>query len=273
MKRIIVPTDFSENARNAMNYAADMAVSLHAGIALLHVCQLPASEIPVSGEVLDKWFSDAQKELDKLKADLLERTSGKIKVFDEVKTGFFLAELQDYCDQSKPYAVVMGTQGAGAIERFVFGSSTIGAMKHLGWPLIIVPPDAKFTEIRKIGLACDMKKVAATTPVDGIKSFVKELGASLVVIHINTGNDYKYGPAIVDQSSQLQAMLDELHPSYRFIEGDDIEEGLDEVARQGEIDLLIVVPKKHNMVESIFHRSQSKQIAMHTRVPVMSLHE
>jgi hypothetical protein len=167
----------------------------------------------------------------------------------------------------------MSTQGAGAMERFVFGSGTIAAMKHLHWPLIIVPPDAQFRQIRKIGLACDMKKVVPATPVDEIKSLVKQFEASLVVIHVNTGEDYKYGPAIVDQSSLLQEMLDELHPSYRFIEGGDIEQSLDEVAKQGDIDLLIVVPRKHNLINGIFHKSQSKQIALHTHVPIMSLHE
>lgn len=273
MKVIIVPTDFSEHARNAMNYAADMAKAVHANLALLHVLQLPASEIPVTGEILDKWVSDAEKELGKLKDDIMERTSGKVKVTEEIRTGFLIAEIQDFCDALKPYAVVMGTQGAGAVERFVFGSSTIGAMKHVDWPLIIVPPDARFKQIRKIGLACDMKRVAATTPVDEIKSLVKEFGASLVVIHVNTGDDYKYGPAIVDQSAQLQHLLDELHPSYRFIDGGDIEKSLDEVAKQGDVDLLIVVPKRHNVINSIFRKSQSKQIAMHTNVPIMSLHE
>jgi len=273
MKVIIVPTDFSAHARNAMNYAADLALSVNASIALLHVCQLPASEIPVAGEVLTQWVEDAQKELDKLRTDILERTNGRIKVYEEVKTGFLIAELKDYCDALKPYAVVMGTQGAGAVERFIFGSSTIGAMKHLDWPLMVIPPDAQFKQIRKIGLACDMKKVEKTTPVDEIKSIVKDFGASLVVIHVNTGDDYKYGPAIVDQSFLLQEMLEELHPSYRFLDGDDIEENLGEVVKQGNVDLLIVIPKKHNVINRIFHKSQTKQIAMHTHVPIMALHE
>jgi len=273
MKVIIVPTDFSANARNAMNYATDLALSVNASIVLLHVCQLPASEIPVSGELLNQWVADAQKEFDKLKAAIVERTNPRVKVYDEVRTGFLIAELQDYCDKLKPYAVVMGTQGAGAVERFVFGSSTIAAMKHLDWPLMIIPPDARFQQIRKIGLACDMKKVVKTIPINEIKSLVKEFGASLVVIHVNTDDDDKYGPAIVDQSSLLQEMLDELHPTYRFVEGGDIEKNLEEVVKQGDVDLLIVVPKKHNVINRIFHKSQSKQIAMHTHVPLMSLHE
>lgn len=273
MKVIIVPTDFSETARNAMNYAADLAVSVNASISLLHVVQLPASEIPVTGEVLNQWAADAQKEFDKLRTAIAERTNGKVKVYDEIRTGFLMAELQDYCDRLKPYAVVMGTQGSGAVERFIFGSSTIGAMKHLDWPLMVIPPDAQFKQIRKIGLACDLKKVVKTTPVDEIKSLVKEFGASLVVIHVNTDDDYKYGPAIVDQSSLLQEMLDELHPTYRFLDGGDIEKNLEEVVKQGDVDLLIVIPKKHNVINRIFRKSQSKQIAMHTHVPIMSLHE
>jgi nucleotide-binding universal stress UspA family protein len=71
----------------------------------------------------------------------------------------------------------------------------------------------------------------------------------------------------------LQKMLDELHPTYRFLDGGDIEKSLEEGVKQGDVDLLIVVPRKHNVIDRIFHKSQSKQIAMHTHVPIMSLHE
>src|SRR4029078_7804587 len=98
-----------------------------------------------------------------------------IKINTEVKTAStVVTEIEDYCDDKKPYAVVMGTQGSTALERIFLGSNTIGAMKHLPWPLIIVPPEAKFIGIKKIGLACDLKKVDDSIPVKEIRLLTKE---------------------------------------------------------------------------------------------------
>jgi nucleotide-binding universal stress UspA family protein len=275
MKVIIAPTDFSDLSLNAVTYATEMASSVQASLALLHVCQMPMSfsEVPVPAEALTSLIKDAEKRIEKLRDDIVKKTNGKIKVYTEIKTGFVIQELQGYCAALKPYAVVMSTQGAGAVERFLFGSNTVSAMKHLAWPLIVVPAEAKFTTIRKIGLACDMKNVMDTAPVEEIKTLVKEFNASLHVVHINTGDDIKYGPEIVDQSGLLQEMLDELHPSYHFLDEIDIEEGLSAFAENNKLDLLIVVPKKHNVISNLFHKSHSKQLVMHTHVPVMAVHE
>jgi nucleotide-binding universal stress UspA family protein len=275
MKVIIAPTDFSDFSVNAVNYAADMATSIHASLALFHVCQMPIniSEVPVPADTLTILIKDAEKGIEKLKKDIVKRTAGKIRVYTEVKTGFVIQELEEYCKALKPYAVVMSTQGAGAVERFLFGSNIVSAMKHLAWPLIIVPPQAEFTSIKKIGLACDMKNVMDTAPVEEIKTLVKEFNASLQVIHINTGEDFRYGPEIVEQTGLLQEMLDELHPSYHFLDEIDIEEGLSAFAEINKLDLLIVVPKKHNVISKLFNKRHSKQLLMHTNIPVMAVHE
>jgi nucleotide-binding universal stress UspA family protein len=275
MKIIIAPTDFSELSLNAVNYAADMAFSIHASLALLHVCQIPMnfSEVPVPAETLTTLIKDAEKRIEKLRDDIINKTDGKIRIYTEIKTGFVVPQLQEYCTALKPYAVVMSAQGAGAVERFLFGSNTVSAMKHLAWPLIVVPSEAKFSSIKKIGLACDMKNVMETAPVEEIKALAKEFNASLHVIHVNTGDDIKYGPEIIDQSGLLQEMLDELHPSYHFLDEIDIEEGLSAFAENNKLDLLIVVPKKHNVISKLFHKSHTKQLVMHTHVPVMAVHE
>lgn len=275
MKVIIAPTDFSDFSLNAVNYATDMASSIHASLALLHVCQMPMSfsEVPVPADTLTTLIRDAEKRLEKMKEDIVKKTGGKIRVYTEVKTGFVIQELKELCAALKPYAVIMSTQGAGAVERFLFGSNTVSAMKNLASPLIVVPSEAKFSNIKKIGLACDMKKVIETPPIEEIKTLVKEFNASLHVIHVNTGDDFKYGPEIVDQSGLLQEMLDELHPSYHFLDEIDIEGGLSAFAESNKLDLLIVVPKKHNVIDKLFHKSHSKQLVMHTHVPVMAIHE
>lgn len=275
MKTIVAPTDFSPVSLNAVRYAADMAMSMNASLSLVHVCPVPMafSEVPHPAVNMAELVSDAGQRMERLKDDIANEKTGKLKIYTEVKTGVVITEVKGFCEAVRPYAIVMGTQGAGAIERILFGSNTLAAIKHLEWPLVIVPADAKFTGIKKIGLTCDLKKVVETSPVREIKKWVKELGASLHVVHVNNEGDRRYGPEIIEQSGYLQEMLEELHPTYDFLNNTGVEEGLDSYAERHKLDLLIVIPKKHNILGQLFIKSHTKELALHAHVPVMAIHE
>lgn len=275
METIIVPTDFSSISLNAANYGAEMASSINAELLLLHISVLPVaySEVPYPIENIDL-TSDAEEKILRVKNELVERTGGKIKIDTEVRTAATVSgELANYCKSKKPYAVVMGTQGSSAIERAFFGSNTINAVKHLSSPVIVVPPEAKFTNIKKIGLACDLKNVDETVPFAQIRSLVNQFNADLYILHINPEGEKGYTVEKTIESKALQNMLDDLHPFYRFIDFDDIEAGLEEFAETNNLDLLITVPKRHNILDKIFRKSHSKKLVMHTHVPIMAIHD
>jgi nucleotide-binding universal stress UspA family protein len=276
MKTMIVPTDFSPISINAANYAAEMARSINADLSLLHICLLPTtySEGPYPIEDIDSLMNGAEEQIIQLKNNLVHRTDRRIAIDTEVRAAATVSgELANYCKLKKPYAVVMGTQGSSAIERVFFGSNTTNAIKHLAWPVIVVPPEAKFTSIKKIGLACDLKKVDESIPFSQIRSLVKQFNAELYILHINSEGEKGFTAEKTIESRALQNMLDDLHPFYRFIDYDQIEDGLEEFAETNKLDLLITVPKRHNIIDKIFHKSHSKKLVMQTHVPVMAIHD
>jgi len=166
----------------------------------------------------------------------------------------------------------MGVEDASAFDRFLFGSKTISAIKQLVWPVIAVPPDAKFTSLLKIGLACDFRNIVETIPVKEIKRLVNNFNAELHVLHISPHSG-SFSKVTNEESKWLQEILGELHPKYHFIIDTDIEKGIAEFAEKNNLDLLITIPKKHNLISKIFQHSHSKQLVLHSHVPVMAIHE
>ncbi len=277
MKIIIAPTDFSPISRNAANYAAEMARYINADLSLLHICLLPITtygDVPYPIENMDSSLSSAEEKIFEVKMDLAKKTGDKVKIDTDVRVAATVTgELANYCKEKQPYAVVMGTQGTSAVERIFFGSNTINAMKHLAWPVIVVPPEAKFTAIKKIGLACDLKNVDESVPFSQIRSLVNQFNAELYILHINAEGGKGFTTEKTIESRSLQNMLDDLHPVYRFLDYDDIETGLEQFAETNKLDLLITVPKRHNIIDKLFHKSHSKKLVMHTHVPVMAIHD
>lgn len=272
MKTIIVTTDFSTAANNAVNYAADMALFIHAKLLLLHVVQTPIgySDLPILVSLEDMMRS-SEKDMTDLKEEVKRRTNEKIFIETEVGMGGFFEELKNVCERVKPYAVVMGSQGKTAAEQVMFGTHAVHAVKHLTWPVITVPPGVSFTAVKKIGLASDLTKVVETTPIEEIKTLVCDFNAELHIL--NTGNKEVFDADIVFESGLMQEMTMSLNPTFHFINDADTDQGILDFTEKNQIDLLIVLPRRHNLLNSIFHKSHTKQWVLHSQIPVIALHQ
>jgi len=144
-------------------------------------------------------------------------------------------------------------------------------MKHLTWPVITVPPGAGFSSIKNIGLAFDFAKMIEEIPIEEIKSLLKDFNASLHVL--NTAKQDEFDANIVFESSMLEEVMKPFKPNCHFITSDDVDKGIMDFADKNNIDLLMVLPKRHGLVERLMHKSLSKQMVLHSHIPVMALHQ
>lgn len=275
MKTIIVPTDFSPVATNALHYAIDMAGALQASVLLFHAYQVPVSysDVPIILVSVEELKKSAEERLETLKKEVEHISSGSIKVYTEAVMGNVADELELLCNKIQPFAVVMGSKGHSGIERVLFGSITLTTIRHLSWPVIAVPPGKTYGQgIRKIGFACDFKKVVETTPATMIKKIVNEFHAELHVLNVDY-HDRHFTPETPEQSALLHTLLEEVKPQYHFIENKDMEAGINKFAESNNLDLIITIPKKHNILEALFSTSATRQLVFHSHVPVMCVHE
>ena len=277
MKTIIVPTDFSPAAINAMHYALNMArVISDASIILLHVYQMPVSynnsDIPLPLMDIGELEKINEERLQELKA-LAERTSsGALQIYAEVKLGDLTDELEIICTATQPFAIVMGTRDSGFVERLLVGSTTLSVIRRLTWPVLVVPPGAIFKGIQKIGFACDFKKVIETTPAAYIKEWVKTFDATMSILNVEDKKNVATDNT-KERSPLLHALLEETQPQYFFIDDPDVEKGLSEFAENNNIDLLVVIPRKHRLLDSLFQKSHTKELAFHSHIPILAIHE
>lgn len=273
MKTIIVPTDFTAVSSNAARYAISLAAELHTSVTLFHSYPIPMalSEVPTPPQVFNTLQQDAEEFLENAKKDLKPVTPPNVEIKTYARPGTFLTGLQELCDDLSPEAVVISSHGRAGVEHLLMGSETSASVAHLRWPLIVIPRGTKFKVPQHIAIACDLLKVQSTVPVDMIRKLVNTFKADLSVLHVH--NKQTYSEAVIDGTGDLQEMLADLHPSYHFIESADVTEAVLDFVDHNHIDLLITFPKKHNLLESLFHRSQSKIMAKETLVPLMTVHE
>jgi nucleotide-binding universal stress UspA family protein len=273
MKTIIVPVDFSPASDNALNYAIGLAAKTQSSVLLFHAFQIPVSmtDTPIVLVSVEEMQKNAGERINELKIRTEQKNPG-VKIFAEAKLGNTVDELETFCNNIKPFAVVMGTKGESAVERVLFGSTTLTAIKHLSWRVIVVPPGKAYDDIKKIGFACDMKEVVDTTPAKQISDFVKEIDGELHVLNIET--DKKNGAEENSrQLALLQTMLADVTPVYHFLKEEDIETGINRFADENSLDLVIAIPKKHKLLDGLFRKSHTRKLVFESHVPVMCVHE
>lgn len=275
MKKILASTDFSQTSLNAVNYAADMARTLGAELILFHVCPLPMafSEVPVPPTTMDRLIADAQQQLSELQNIIKLREHDELIISTEVSQGDLVMELEDACKRHHPYAVVMGEETMKPIDRWLAGPKTLAAVKQLHWPVLVVPADVRFSNIRRIGLACDLRRVVETIPVPEIRELVNQLHAQLHILHVSVEAGEAVSEETLEETGWLRDMLADMNPKFHFIYNEEVEEGIQAWADTHQLDLLIVIPKQHHFPASLFRRRHSPKLVMHTHIPVLAFHE
>lgn len=274
METLIVTTDFSESATNAARYAAYLSGPLAIKTIILYHSYDDApkgSEVPLPAP--EDTQLTHEKSLMALQNTASQLTSliGAHTTIEQIADDLpLVAGIQRVVEKWKAGLVVVGITGKSNMEKFLVGSNTVAIADTCTAPVLVVPPEVEFNPIKKAVFACDFKKVDHTTPVKTIAHIVNKLGTELLVLNIEKP-DTRFDPDIIPEQYKLHEILDELHPEFHYIEHKHIAEGIMDFAETQGATLVMTIPKNHDFFDKLFHRSVSRKLAHHTRLPLLIL--
>lgn len=259
MKTIVVPTDFSSSAEHATLYAVQLAKTIDASVLLLHVYQIPVtmSDFPVLIISAEELKNIADKGLKKAK-EAAQKAMPGVQFETESRMGDVVNEIEEACKQRDVLALVAGTKDMSGFERFLTGNTALSIVKNCDFPVITVPEGTGIKFPQKIALAVDD---AGGIPVEKINGFIELLGAHLHIVHIE--------PEENTPGFQLPDGLKEA--TFHSFKNDDVTEGIQHFVEQNGIDLLLVLPHKHNLFERLFFKGHTKELIDTMPVPVLCI--
>ena len=276
MKTILVPTDFSSTAKNAAMYAINFAKQLkYERIILYNAYQAPLTTDPDIAMINTVDITELEKSsktnLENFKMLLKPYCDASVTLDMISEYGAVTYDINEICKSNEVDFIVMGVTGVGKVEETLIGSFAIDVARRSEVPVIIVPPDATFTKIEEVMLACDFSKVVETTPVESIKKLLDASEAKLFVVNIDHNNK-RFNSDTPFESLMLDTLLYDYKPEYRFIDDPDFVEGINKAALDKQVDLIITIPKKMGWFEGLFKKSRTKMLAYHSHVPLMVVH-
>ena len=275
MKRILVPTDFSDTAKNAARYAIQMAEAIPGATIVLYnltdKIALGSDSSPLTEDKNDR-FIVLQAALSNLKAELTELANVNVELV--VEEGSSLTDnIERYVRHHGIDLIVMGITGATKLEQIFMGSNALNVVNLGICPVIIVPPNAVYRPVTKVLFACDLKNVAGTIPFTPVKSVLNVFKPTVLVVNVDTEHYVEVTEDYKTQRAILEDRLKEYNPEFYFIRMYDFQDSIGSFAADRDVDLILTIPKKHHFLTGLFKTSHTKKLAYHSHVPILAVHE
>ena len=251
MATVIVVTDFSQSAENALQYAcAFSAASSKLELLLLNVDTVPAS-YSADGVSMAAISDTLGTAVDKLKAIVQNTAPGfpAERIRYKALVGNYIKTLKALIEEEQAVLIIMGTPAAFG-EIWSWDTDTLSAMTELPVPVLAVPQDVVYKPIENIAFASIPGNLHSASPVHSIKKLVQYTGARLHVVSVVAPQHDE--PKEQEANAALQAQLEELDTRYYQIEDPHIVQAIGTFVAEQHIDLLVVRPRKHGIWYNLF---------------------
>ena len=267
MNKILVATDYSPAAQNAVKYAANLALQQNAALELLHAYIIPFAytDSPVPLLNIDEIQQIAEDSM-KTALSQVRNAFPQLTVSSRILPGDLIDCLSEITESDPPGLIILGKSGSGN-SNFFWGSMAVSALRHLKTPVLAVPAHSEWKAVKKIAFAADYHQFNEQTPTVEILKWTRELQASLEVLHVDKSGTETQIPELLKQK------LSEADPVYHSILSDNLEDIISGFVTENHVDWLVVIPKKYGFFENIFHKSRTKGLTQASNVPVLALHQ
>jgi len=273
MKKILVPTDFSNLSDNALNYAVQLAKRADAELLLFHAYFVPVFVhdpilmLPTEQE-LEK---DALLALEKLKQSIQKANTGLIVDF-YATPGIPVEEINICAKKEKADMIVVGAQGAGYLEERVLGSTAALLIRKAKIPVMVIDHKVRFREPEKIVLAVDFAETDNKTVLKPLKELAALFQSHVCVLNVFPQTEIIPNLGEIAESFRLEHSLKYIHHTFFYTEHADIVGGINSFVKQHHIDMVVMVARKHSVISRLFREPLTKKMAFHSSVPLLILH-
>lgn len=275
MKKILVPTDFSDTAKNAARYAVDLAATNpNVTIVLYNIYSKLAAGS--DGSLLTETEEDRKKVLNQalanLEIELHEGTSVNIEHVAEEGSSLVYS-VERYVRNHGIDMVIMGITGATRLAQVLIGSNALDMAREGVCPVIIVPPNARFRKVENVLFASDFKNVKTTTPFAQIKKVLDLFNPNLHIVNVDSEHYVEVTEEYKTERTWLEKSFEQYNPEFYFIRMYDFQDAISSFTADHKIDLIVTVPRKHSFLTGLFKTSNTKKLAYHSYVPIVAIHE
>lgn len=277
MKHILVPTDFSKAAENALDFALQTAKIIPSKITLLHSFEVEDNKytdyMGVNREFNKDMIFEANVKLNEVKIHAQENFDVPIEV--EVSTLKLNDAINITAKQKKVDLVVMGTLGRTGLIEKLWGSHTSSLIGKAMVPIMAIPIDFKWKQPKHMLLAT--KKFERNTEIldfvfEWANLYMANVNAAVFTHNEDTVEDYQQNKS--EMAEYEQFLKKEYHDNSltsTHLLGLDFEAAVESYIAENNIDMLVMITYQNGFWKNLFNPSVTKKMSYNTKIPLLAI--
>lgn len=273
MKMILVASDFSACAANALEYALELAKILKFQVTVIHAIGTTegVDNNMYKALYIDDYYAQKRQALQAWAQTIAVKGSfADVPVTTLCEVGSVSVVITKFMTTNETEMLVMGTMGSTGIAG-LFGSNTSTMISKSKKPMLVVPLESKFSPKPVITLATDFTTKLSPEDVTALTEMAAAYCLEkLAVLNVVEGNAWKTNQ---QGEAQLRSLLPGIELDFSYVNEDSKAEGIINFITSNHTDILCLVKHHHNVLYRIFNRSTVNQVANKAIKAVLVLHE
>lgn len=284
MNKIIVPTDFSEQAQNALDLASEIAGKTGAQIVLMHVIEyakkqttfLGSSALTTMGslstgvEMDDVYFIQLFKKRKNQLAEVLSDPSyANLEIVDKILLGTPYHAIEEEITESEADLIIMGTTGVNDWEESLIGSTAEKVVRHASCPVLTLRKKVRLADIEKIVFASNFKELKPNY-INVVKSFQKLFDADLHLVYVNTPNHFKNEREIIKHLNKFADENEIDNHNIHVYSHEHEEEGIVWFTEDFKMDMVMMATYGRSGFSRLFEHSIAEDVVNFSKKPVVT---
>lgn len=280
MKKILLPTDFSDNSWNAIFTVLKMYYEVPCHFYILHAYEPKAMNMLGKkgqqrlGIIYDSLSEYSIQELNKVLTYLKENQHNTNHTFEIVsKSDNLVNAVKEMLSKKVIDLIAMGTQGATGAKKVFIGSNTVKVLKQVkDYPILVVPDDYNFQMLKSLVFSTDFSKKYGKHQLSLLTELAKLWKTAIQVVHVSLEIELNDQQKI--NLKLLKERLKDLEVTCSTIDFEaDVAHSLEKFIAETNVDLITLVRYPHTLWEKVIGNPVVKKMTFHTQIPLLILPE
>jgi nucleotide-binding universal stress UspA family protein len=271
MKKILVPTDFSDHAYYALKVASDIAKKNNGEVILLHMLELPqqAGDAIGSGHELPEIMLFKNSAINKLEELMDDSCLDGLKVSEVIQFELAFDGIMNISKKNNVDLVVMGSHGASGFKEMFIGSNAEKVVRHSEIPVLIIKKDRSNFNIDKFVFASDFTD-EIKKPFEKVVQFANEFDSELHLVMINTPSSFKPTHVSHQIMDDFISKFNIRKFSKHIYNDNNVENGILNFSKHIDADLIGMCTHGRKGLSHFFNGSISEDLVNHAVRPVVT---
>ncbi len=275
--KILVPTDFSNDAYNALFYAANLYKDEKCTFHILHATESiykPKNVFPGGHErTVSEALSDG--ELNSLLMEIKHRIvldtdhNTKHQFSTQFKRGQLTDSIEEFINLNPVDLVVMGNKGRKGAHEIFFGNNTLQVVKTLvSCPILCVPHDSEFTSPKQIGFLADYNHNIYSPELDHLKHLTDKYEAKLHVVHLC--GDSPLDQKQLKNQKNLARILQLQDPHFHLVPFRRTKaSAVKRFVKNQKLDILTMIYYRHYFINKLLREPLVLDLSFYLKIPLL----